>query len=172
MKILIKILLSAGVMMLLFGCTSSPAPVLVSTPAPSPLAKPSTSPVATPVAPSQLMSPTLTDKSLGGVTGRLVLKSTGEPLGGYAIYLGERLPISPGDQYAITVQQNSSPHVEIDSSGYFGFSDVKPGTYALVLWSPIKSTIIADAKNPDKELEVVITAGQIVDLGTVASDPP
>ena len=81
-------------------------------------------------------------------------------MGGFAIYLGERLPLSPGDQYAITIQQNSSPHVEIDLSGYFAFTDVKPGTYALVLWTPIKSQVIANPKDPTKELEVVMTTGR------------
>jgi hypothetical protein len=159
-------------MVLLIGCNSSPTPVGRATSIPTPLETPGASPVATPTSSSHPTPPVLSDKSLGGVTGRFILEATGKPAGGFAIYLGERLPLEPGDQYAITIQQNSSPHVEVDPSGNFAFTDIKPGTYALVLWTLMKSQIIADPRDPNKELVVAISPGQITDLGDVVSNLP
>lgn len=172
MKYLVHGVLILGLLVLLIGCGSSPAPAGRATSIPSPVQTPGASPVATPPLSTQPTPPALSDQSLGGVTGRFILQSTGKPAGGFAIYLGEQLPLDPGDQYAITIQQNSSPHVEVDPSGHFAFTDVKPGTYALVLWTLMKSQIIADPKDPSKELAVVISPGKITELGDVTSNLP
>jgi len=121
---------------------------------------------------AQPPEPRLSDASLGGVKGRLIYSETSQPIGGLTLYLGEQLALEPGPQYAITVQQNSSPNTVVDENGYFAFVDIKPGTYALVLWNPFKSLVVVDPNDSGKELQIVITSGQIVDLGSVISGVP
>ncbi len=152
------------VLLTLAACTEQPAPTL------SPLPV-SVSNRESPILPTPT-SPRLTDTALGGVKGRVISRATGQPLSGFGLYLGDQLPIQPGDQHAITFQEKSSPHVEVDAQGNFALVDVKPKTYALILWTPLKSQVIADPKQPTKELSVVIKAGEITDLGDIVTDMP
>ena len=150
----------------LSGCTNQPAPIL------SPLntITPIKSIVSTPeptITPVKLADPTK-----GGVNGRIMLRSTNLPASDVAIYLGEHLPINNGESYVITIQENSSPHVPTDQNGRFGLVDIKPGTYALVLWTPKRTMVVADPKQPTEEFQVVIKPGQITDLGDILSDLP
>jgi hypothetical protein len=144
----------------LTGCTKQPTPAL------SPL----NSVIPTPVPTATPMK--LVDSTKGGVTGRFILRSTNQPISDVAIYLGEQLPINNGESYAITVQQSSSPHVPTDQNGKFSLVDIKPGTYALVLWTPKRTMVVADPKQATKELQVVVNPGQITNLGDVVSDMP
>ncbi len=146
------------------ACTGQPTPSL------SPLS-PSVQPSKSPIFPTPT-PPKLTNPAKGGVKGRLVLRSTGAPLLGFSVYLGDTLPIQPGDQHAITFQEKSSPHVDVDAQGNFAFVDVTPNTYALVLWTPLKSLVVPDPKQPTKELSIVVKAGEITDLGDIVSDMP
>lgn len=106
----------------------------------------------------------------GTVTGRIMQSSTGAPLEGPAVYLGDLSPMTPGPDYLITMQQNSSPHAPIDRDGYFAVTNVKPGTYGLVIWSPIRSTIVADPAKNLKELLVTVKPGEITDTGELVVD--
>lgn len=139
---------------------------------PSPTVSPIDSPLAAPAPYEAPAAPSLTDPSLGGAMGRVLVRSTGQPMSGIAIYLGEQLPLEPGPEYAITFQQDSSPHTMLDADGFFVITDVKPGTYALVLWTPFGSQVIPDPNDATRELQVVIVSGQFTDLHDVGSDLP
>lgn len=163
MKSTFRILAGLIALILLMSCDAV---------SPTPGTSPLDSPLTKPLAPAEPKQVTLTDSSLGGVTGRFILQSTGQPTGGFAIYLGEQLPLEPGPAYAVTVQQNSSPKAVTDADGRFAFADVKPGTYALVLWTPFNSVVVPDPNDPAKELQVVITAGQVTQIGDVVANMP
>lgn len=156
--------LACIVLVSLGACSGQPTPAL----SPLPVAVSNNQSPLFPTA----TAPALSDATLGGVKGRIVSRSTGQPLSGFGLYLGDRLPIQPGDQHAITFQQKSSPHVEVDAQGNFALVDVKPNTYALILWTPLRSLVIADPKQPTQELSVEIKAGQVTDLGDIVSDLP
>ncbi len=106
----------------------------------------------------------------GTVTARIIQASTGAPLQGPLVYLGDVSPMTPGPDYLITMQQNSSPHAPLDRDGSFALMNVKPGTYGLIVWSPIKSTIVADPTKNLKELLVTVKPGEITDLGELVVD--
>ncbi len=169
MKSLIYFCITCMVLIALSACNGQPSPAL------SPV---SISPLSVPVTrnPSPALPtatvPKLSDPALGGVKGRIVSRSTNQPAGGFSLYLGDQLPIQPGNQHAITFQEKSSPHVDVDGQGNFAIVNAKPGTYALILWTPLKSLVVADPGQPDKELSVTVKAGEITDLGDVVSDTP
>lgn len=106
----------------------------------------------------------------GTVSGRIIQASTGGPLQGPAIYLADVAPMTPGPDYLITIQQNSSPHVLMDRDGYFALMNLKPGTYGLVIWSPIQSAIVPDPTKNLKELLVTVKPGEITDVGELVVD--
>ncbi|HID64258.1 MAG TPA: hypothetical protein EYP49_16185 [Anaerolineae bacterium] len=138
----------------------------------SPLAR--TSPLVTPTTgafvPTPIPSPP-PDK--GAITGRFVDYISGEPAMEMVIYLGELSPLGTGDSdsHVITMLPSSSPSTTTDKHGYFAFLNVEPGTYAMVMWTPVNSWVVSD---PETELDILVTvkAGATTDLGEVATDLP
>lgn len=102
--------------------------------------------------------------STGVIAGRIVSATTGSPLASYALYLGEILPLEPGPEYLVTLQVETSPRTTTDSQGYFAMGDIEPGIYPLIIWTPFKSLVIPDTSG-EKELQVLITAEKITDVG-------
>lgn len=156
-------------LIILTGCAVQPVPGV--SPLSSPVVSASPSVQLTPTLPS------LNDQNRGGVVGQIVLKDTKGPLPGVAVYLGDYLAVQSNQQssqstFAITIQQNSSPHTSTDENGYFAIVNVTPGKYALVLWTPLSSSVIADPQQPTKELQVVIEPGKVINLGEIVSTLP
>ncbi len=151
-------------MVVLSGCGAKPtpfeSPVYV-----SPLAV-STEEVATP---TPLPSPP-PDKGI--ITGRFVDYLSGEPAAEMVVYLGELSPLEgdPGS-HIIVMLPSSSPSTTTDKNGYFVFYDVEPDTYAMVIWTPGNSWVVAD---PETGLDILVTVepGAITDLGELAIDLP
>jgi len=89
------------------------------------------------------------------------------------IYLGELSPLRIGDSesHVITVLPSSFPNTSTDKHGYFAFLGVEPGTYAMVIWTPVNSWVVSD---PETELDILVTveAGAITDLGEVTINLP
>jgi hypothetical protein len=53
-----------------------------------------------------------------------------------------------------------------DQTGRFLFSDVAPGTYALVIWTPVASTVIEEPGTNEYML-FEVEAGEVTDLGVI-----
>lgn len=111
------------------------------------------------------------DPETGVVTGRAISSTTGTALAAQGIYLGERLMLTPGPGYLLTLQQESSPHTTTDEAGGFTLLGVPPGEYALILWTPFKSRVALDSSGL-VELRVVVQAGRVTDLGSIEVDWP
>jgi hypothetical protein len=136
------------------------------------LAYPPPNPINPGVTPLSARTPILlTDSSSGVITGRLIRDMSGLPLPGVAIYIADLVPLTPGPGNLITIQQKSSVHTTTDANGYFGLI-VKPGDYALVLWTPIRSMVIPDPQHEDKELLVTVEAGKTDDMGEIVVNFP
>jgi len=106
-------------------------------------------------------------KDLGMITGRLISITEGKPIVNYLVYLGDKLPLTPGDEYLITLQAQGSPHVVTDSNGDFVFVDLEPGEYPLIVWSPSRSLVIPN-EDGTKELNALVEAGKITELGELS----
>ena len=107
----------------------------------------------------------------GVVIGQLLDTNTGEPLAFQSVYLGVKIPLTPGPAYNYAIQEQSSPHTVSDAEGRFAMGDVKPGSYILMIYHPSSATVIMEP-NSDRELEVIVTAGELLDLGPVKGIPP
>jgi hypothetical protein len=104
------------------------------------------------------------------IAGRLMNARTETPLPTMAVYLADLVPLTPGPGHLISVVPESSIMATTDQSGYFALTLVKPGTYALVIWNPLKSSVIPNPQDPTRELLVTVEAGQLDDLGEISID--
>lgn len=82
----------------------------------------------------------------------------------HAVYLGEILPLEPGPEYLVTLQVETSPHTVTDTVGFFALGDIEPGRYPLIIWTPFQSLVVSDDTG-EKEMQVVVKAGEVTDLG-------
>ena len=110
--------------------------------------------------------PTTPEAGVGVIIGQLISSTTGSPLPNQTVYLGDLLPLDPGDEYLITLEVESSPNTQTDDEGFFIFEGVQPGRYPLIIWTPFKSYVIPD-ETGEKELAVDVEAGEVVELGDI-----
>ena len=87
------------------------------------------------------------------------------------VFLGELVPLTPGDEFMVTMLPSSSPQTGVDTQGYFAFSDVEPDTYAMVFWTPVKSWVVSDPETEEAIL-VTVNAGEIIDVGELTVNLP
>lgn len=105
----------------------------------------------------------------GAATGRLFTRANGLELGyvGGDLYLGGFLAGSKSDAPPIvSFSVDSNPKAVVyQADGQFAFTDIAPGTYTLVLWSPATSFIV---ENPGKgAVTVVIQPDKVTELGSI-----
>ena len=146
---------------LLTACAADPTATAPATSAPN-------TPAGTPV-PTMLV-PTPSAET-GVVIGQILLSLDNSPLDGYIVYLGKATPLQPGDEYVITLKEQESPHIAADGEGRFALAS-EPGTYALVVWTPFHSKVLADPNDPTRELSIELVAGETVDVGALLVDWP
>ena len=111
------------------------------------------------------------DNNTGVITGRLFSTKMGAPLSKMGVYLGEYIYLTPGPDYMVSLRQESSPHTITDAGGNFLIVDVQPGEYPIIAWTPINSYVIP-GESGEKELVIVVVAGQVTDLGEIRIDWP
>lgn len=147
------------VMLFLVGCGSAtPAPV-----AETPTATPTPIPPAatpTPEPPTPTFTPAATT---GQVKGRLVDEKTQQPIVEKQVFLP--LAEETNGQVSISFAADT-PETRSDSSGVFLFEDIPPGKYGLgaYLGGFTPSTLV---KEQGGLIVFEVTAGQVIDLGTI-----
>jgi nitrous oxide reductase accessory protein NosL len=110
-------------------------------------------------------------KDTGVVTGVLINTETGEPMAYQSVYLGMRIYLTPGPGYTYALQEASSPHAITAEDGEFAIGDVPPGDYILMIFTPFGASVVMQP-NTDRELDVKVAAGQVLDVGTLEAVQP
>jgi len=83
------------------------------------------------------------------------------------LYLGKLLPANqPGAEPAITFTYGIDPATTVrNPDGTFAFTDIVPGIYVLIIWTPVSSLVI---EAPEGGLiKVIVETDKTTDLGTV-----
>jgi hypothetical protein len=133
---------------------------------------PTVSPLGSPVAAQNNASSPISFPpplaGFGAATGRLVAGSADGP--GYQggdLYLGTFIAGSdPNAQPMIAFSEGSDPKAVVHNpDGTFAFTNVPPGTYALVSWTPVNSFVLESPGSG--AIKVEIKADQTTDLGTI-----
>lgn len=91
---------------------------------------------------------------------------------GIDVYLAEILENEDGSLRFAGFDRKTAPVTAADENGQFVFTNVAPGAYAIVIKSPLSEVIAVQASSPDQEAEVIISAGEVVDVGTVYTRYP
>jgi len=83
------------------------------------------------------------------------------------LFLGKLIPADqPGAPPAVAFSEQTDLRASVrNSDGTFAFSDIAPGTYALIVWTPLTSFVIEAASGG--LLKAVVEADRTNDLGTV-----
>ncbi len=109
----------------------------------------------------------------GVVTGQLINVETGEPLAFQSVYLGQKIPFKTGTGYTYGLQEQSSPHTISNSEGKFAIGDVPADEYILILFTPHSISVVhMQGADDTKELDVIVQAGQVLDLGQLKAVSP
>jgi hypothetical protein len=101
------------------------------------------------------------------ITGQLVEGSKdGKPFIN-ALYLGSTSPAStPGYPPLVSYSEKSSQLAVQDvNTGRFLFTDVNPGQYAIIIWSPFGGNLLSDESGAT--ILVTVNADEIKDLGVI-----
>lgn len=106
----------------------------------------------------------------GVIQGMIYSLTNDEPITYTKIYLATKIPVDPGDEYMVTIQENSSPHTQSTANGEFIISDIEPGEYILVLVTPVSTLPILD-KNKE-QIEFTIGAGEFIEFEDVYANWP
>lgn len=111
-----------------------------------------------------LPNPDSNTAAIGGVLIREVSANSFLPVVPQALYLGEVLLNSAGEQ-ALISQGTDSPQAQLFQTGVFIFNNVPPGTYALVIDVGFSQFPITDENG--SELLIDVEGGKAYDLGQV-----
>jgi hypothetical protein len=105
-------------------------------------------------------------------TGVIIGQIKSSTQGGYSytaqdLYLGKLIPANqPDAEPAVSFTYGVDPSTSVrNPDGTFAFTDVVPGTYVLIIWTPVTSFVII---SPEGGLiKVIVEPDKTTDLGTV-----
>ena len=104
---------------------------------------------------------------LAVITGQMLVGGEGGRPFTDVLYLGTTLaPSDPSYPPMIAFSEETDPRALQDTDGRFLFVDIKPGTYALIIWSPVGSTPIEDTATGQYML-IEVQPGELKDLGII-----
>jgi hypothetical protein len=152
--------------MALAACNSQPDPSTATAPA-AVTAGPATPTAHIPT----VVVPTASGET-GVVTGRILIAATGAPMAGVRVYLAERVFLTPGPDYVISLTEQGSPHTTADVDGFFALAAPPSDHYSLVVWTAVDSRVVADPNDTTKELSVQLAANQTLELGDLTINWP
>lgn len=106
----------------------------------------------------------------GMITGKLLsADNPNEPYINVWIFLGSQISNNETIKNApilVSISPDSDIHAKQALDGSFLFTDVIPGIYSLVLWTPMSTVLLSDATT-DEFISVEVKAGQLLDLETI-----
>ena len=106
-------------------------------------------------------------QGLGIVTGTLLTSDTDHQPYLTDLYLGSTIPADKdGFPPMVSLSEATDPKAAQDKTGFFLFTNIKPGFYALIVWNPITSTVIQDEKKENYYV-FEVKAGEVTDLGEI-----
>lgn len=124
---------------------------------PDPLVSPLNSPVQAPLSLLDSLGLPAPQPGTGAVIGRLVSNSeNGPPYTGGDLYLGTHIEADqPGLDPIIAFTEGVDPKAVIyNPDGTFAFTDIVPGSYSLIFWTPISSFVIEDPEGNSIRIDV------------------
>ncbi|MEM2676118.1 MAG: hypothetical protein QXT10_06470 [Candidatus Bathyarchaeia archaeon] len=123
-----------------------------------------------PIALSPLPTPSSSDVAI--ISGRLLrdLGSHSEPMVGTKILLASVLRAEDGTPIMVGASEETSPAAITAENGAFIFTDVIPGTYGIVVVTPIGLFLIRDKMG--KDFLFTVQPGAVLDLGEVHTTLP
>jgi hypothetical protein len=115
---------------------------------------------------TNLVIPTPSSEN-GVVTGQLFVGGEGGAPYIGTLYLAKTLPPStPGYPPLIAFSEKSDQlGIQDVETGKFLFTDVKPGQYAIIIWTPFGGNPLTDVKGDS--LIFTVNAGEVTDLGVI-----
>lgn len=103
---------------------------------------------------------------LGVVTGRILQAGNREVFLAPTLLLGELVfADDPNAPPLVGYSIETDPVAVQAKTGHFVFKDIKPGRYAIVVWTPLTQALLMDSQGATAQ--VVVEAGKIIDLGDV-----
>jgi hypothetical protein len=102
------------------------------------------------------------DPSMGYVLGKLLNKNT--PIPNISLYLAEVITDSTGKQQVAGLDPRNSPNTITDEQGNFVFTQLKPGSYALIL-DIVTNQFLLNYPNTEKPIILQVEAGKENNLG-------
>jgi len=140
-------------------------------PVPAPTVRPviDASPTAAALAPTPV--PT-SQPDLGTITGTLNRENKPDiPITSADLFLAEILSGADNTLSVAALDMNAAPKANTGADGRFAFVDVPPGTYTLVIRTPLGALLIPDP-NSGHDLLIPVTADKTIALGQLYVNLP
>ena len=138
----------------------------------SPL-QPSTSPLESPIPTEEVVLPLFVptpQPGTGIVIGSVIIETVGKPMASVEVFLGT--PIGADEETPLFgLDPSVAPSSVTDAYGRFVITDVPPGKYVVILWSPVNSIMARDVKN-GTPLVISVDDQRVVDVGELVELHP
>lgn len=103
------------------------------------------------------------------VLGQLIEQSTNKPYLAPGLYLGSLLNKDNTDSKVpsvISISTQEDPKAIQAKNGSFLFSDIPPGKYTLVIWTPMSLSVVKDLET-SQDILFDVESGETLDLGII-----
>jgi hypothetical protein len=124
-------------------------------------------PMSTPAIVENPLPTNTSDPKMGNVIGRLILNNN--PVKNTTLYLADVIKDATGRDVVAGLDRVKSPNTTTDNKGTFGFINIKPGSYALIL-DAVTNQYLMKYPGNNKAIIVQVEIGKDVDLGELNYD--
>jgi hypothetical protein len=133
-------------------------------------ASPLQSPLGTPLPPAPPLEVPTPRSGSGVVVGAATVQDVGIPMGGAEVFLGDHIGATE-EVPLYGFDPEVAPHTVADAYGRFVFTEVPPGEYVIVFWTPFSSVMASDPVSGEP-LVVSVMAGQTTEVGELTEPRP